>query len=223
MRLGRISSALRLRAVCILIAGAIVVHASEARAEASWATQQATEMTRQGLEHAGLGDSAVGARRLLEAISFDPTYAPAYLALGRLHEASGDFAEAERAYSMGIDHVGRWAEGLRARAKLRAKLGRPLEALADLASAAELDPNDAALLLELEEAYVGQRVLVAALAVARRREVLAGKQGDARAATDARVRVRALALLIGEVDPVIAGARERGFVRSALARHARRR
>ena len=105
----------------------LFARAPAAHAEASWATLQAVEMTRQGREHATHGDTSVGMRRFLEAIKFDPTYAPAYLALGQLHEATGDPAEAERAYSMGIDHVARWADGLRARAKLRSPFAREWE------------------------------------------------------------------------------------------------
>lgn len=205
------------------VVGALASAPGDARAEASWATTQAVELTRQGRDHATRGDAAVGARRFLDAIGFDPTYAPAYLALGRLHEAAGDPAEAERAYSMGIDHVARWAEGLRARAKLRARLGRPAEAVADLEAATEVEPDDPAILAELEEAYVTVRALAAALSVARRRELIAVRQADRGAIAEAHVRVRALTLLVGDADPVVAGARERGLVRSALARRALRR
>lgn len=208
-------------AVCGVLAALLA--ARDGRAEASWATTQAVELTRQGREHATRGEASVGARRFLDAIGFDPTYAPAYLALGRLHEATGDPAEAERAYSMGIDHVARWAEGLRARARLRARLGRVTEAVADLEGAADVDPDDLALLAELEEAYVATRSLAAALAVARRREALAARSVDAAGVAEARLRVRALTLLVGEVDPVAAGGRDRGLVRSALARLAQRR
>ena len=169
MRPPEAATALRFAFALLVAAGVVLGTASDVRAETNWATLQAIEMTRQGSEHAARGDGSVGVRRFLEAIAFDPTYAPAYLALGELHEASGDPAEAERAYSMGIDHVGRWAGGLRARAKLRARSSRLTEAIADLEAAADVEPEDAALLLELEEAYVANRALVAALAVARRR------------------------------------------------------
>jgi tetratricopeptide (TPR) repeat protein len=224
LRLPGIAAARRALALALAASVGLVVGApAQARAETSWATAQAVEMTRQGQEHATHGDASVGARRFLDAINFDPTYAPAYLALGQLYEASGDPVEAERAYSMGIDHVARWADGLRARARLRARLGRPAESVGDLEAAADAAPDDPALLVELEEAYVSTRSLVAALAVARRREALAARHADRGALSDARVRVRALALLVGEVDPVTAGERDRGLVRSALARLARRR
>jgi hypothetical protein len=45
---------------------------------------------------------------------------------------------------------------------------------------------------------------------------VAEAQGDARSAGEARVEVRALAGLVGELDPVTAGASGRGAVRRAL-------
>lgn len=210
-------------ALALLVVAAVFVASGAARAEPSWATVQAAEMTRQGRDNAARGEASVSARRYLDAIAFDPTYAPAYLALGELHEATGDPAEAERAYSVGIDHVPGWTAGLRARARLRARLGRRLEAVRDLEAAASSSPEDGALLVELEEAYVASGALPPALAVARRRAALAAASPDRGAAQDARVRVRALALLVGDVDPVAAGERDRGLVRSALARLARRR
>src|SRR4051794_9308471 len=66
----------------------------------SWATSQAAELPRQGKEHAARGEGATATRRYLDAIGFDATYGPAYLALGALHEQAGDPREAERAYTM---------------------------------------------------------------------------------------------------------------------------
>jgi hypothetical protein len=67
------------------------------------------------------------------------------------------------------------------------------------------------------------RALPAALAVTRRIVDLSDLQRDGRAGAEARVTLRALALLVGSVDPVAAGAAGRGLVRSALALHAKRR
>lgn len=223
--MGRARFARAVRVVAAVAAAGCVLGgaARAARAEESWATAQAAELTRQGREHAAHGDGSVGVHRFLDAIAFDPTYAPAYLALGQVEEAAGDPAEAERAYSMGIDHVARWADGYHARARLRARMRRPLEAVADLQAAVDLEPGNGTYLRELEDAYVAQRSLLAALEVARRREAIASRLGDARELADAHLRARTLGLLVAEVDPVNAGAQERGLVRSALARLARRR
>jgi tetratricopeptide (TPR) repeat protein len=198
--------------------GAGVARADEPAPQAavSWATSQATEMTRQGREHATRGDGLTAAKRYLDAIGFDPTYGPAYLALGGQHEAGGDPREAERAYSMGIDHVPGFAEALLARGRLRARLGRADEAVGDFEAAAAVAPEGIAILKALAGAYVAQKALPAALAVTRRMETMAEAQGDTRAAAEARVGVRALATLVGEVDPVSAGKSGRGVVRRAI-------
>lgn len=173
-------------------------------------------MTRQGREHAARGDGLTAARRYMEAIGFDPTYGPAYLALGGQHEAGGDPREAERAYSMGIDHVSGFAEALLARGRLRARLGRAQEAIGDFEAAAAVAPEGIAILKALAGAYVAQKALPAALAVTRRMAAVAEAQQDARAAAEASVGARALAALVGEADPVSAGRTGRGVVRRAI-------
>src|SRR5262249_15124865 len=69
----------------------------------SWATAQAAQRTKLGREHAAQGEVDAAVRSYLDAIGFDATYGPAYLALGDIQAARGDVAEAERAFSMGID------------------------------------------------------------------------------------------------------------------------
>ena len=189
---------------------------------ASWATTQAIERTRLGRDHAARGDAEAALRAFLDAVSFDATYGPAYLALGAIYEARGDAREAERAFSMGIEHVAGFAEALVARGRLRAHLRRAADAILDLEAAAAIAPGSA-VLRELGDAYIAAGALPAALAVARRRLAAAEAQGDPRAATEARGEVRALAGLVGDLDPVAAGARGRGPVRRALWVASRRR
>jgi len=214
-----------LRRVIAAVVAAIALGAGPAaRAEpVSWATAQAAELTRQAREHAGSGDRATANRRYREAIGFDATYGPAYLGLGALQESAGDAREAERAYALGLEHVGDFAEGHVARGRLRRKLRRLGEAIADFEAAAALRPDDLGILRELSGAYVSTRALPAALATSRRIAALAEARRDARAAAEAKVTIGALALLLAEVDPVAAGAAGRGAVRRALALAARRR
>jgi tetratricopeptide (TPR) repeat protein len=188
-----------------------------------WATTQAAELTRQGKDHAARGNADVALRRLMQALQFDATYGPAYLALGELYERAGDPREGERVYSLGIDHVGRFAEGYLARARLRARQQRTPEAIADLTSAAELMPDDVTVLQRLVTAYVSLSAFPAALAVTRRIESLALDQRDEALASSTHVAARALARLVREVDPVTAGLTARGSLRRALALHADRR
>ncbi|MCC6555249.1 MAG: tetratricopeptide repeat protein [Polyangiaceae bacterium] len=191
--------------------------AAPAPQAAGWATAQAAELTRQGAAHAARGEAEEALGRFLEAIRFDATYGPAYLGLGALHERAGDAREAERVYTMGIDRVSGFAEGLRARAALRRRARRLGEAIVDLEAAAAIRPSDAGLLEELAAAYVAAAALPAALAISRRVESLAAARGDGALQATARARARALSLLVGEVDPVRAGLRGRGAVRRAIA------
>jgi tetratricopeptide (TPR) repeat protein len=217
----RVAAAIRTLVALLTSAVALAALLTSATAAAQetkgWATTQAAELTRQGKEHAANGDVDTAARRFVDAIALDGTYAPAYLALGNLREAGGDAREAERAYSLGIDHVPGFADGYVARAQLRRRHRRLAEALADLEAARALRPDDPAILGDLTSAFIEASALPAALAVARRLEALADDSGSARALAEARQKVRALAILVGEVDPVVAGVSQRGAVRRALA------
>jgi tetratricopeptide (TPR) repeat protein len=204
-----------------LIAGVLLFAAGSARAEGpGWATAQAAELSRQGAAHAAGGRAEEATQRFLEAIRFDATYGPAYLGLGALHERAGDPREAERIYTMGIDHVTGFAAGHRARAALRLRHRRLREAIEDLEAAAALSPDDAAPLQELAGAYVAAGALPAALGVTRRLEALAAARGDSALRGEAHTRARALSLLIDAADPVRAGLYDRGPVRRAIALHA---
>jgi tetratricopeptide (TPR) repeat protein len=189
----------------------------------SWATQQAIERTKSGRAYAARGELGEAIGALMEAVRFDATYAPAYLELGRVYEARGDVGEAERAYAVGIDHVAGFADALAARGKLRARLHRHADAIADFEALTSLEPDVIAAHRALGDAYKAAGALPAALAVARRIAALAEEQGDARAAADARLEARALAALVGEIDPVAAGSSGRGPVRRALWKAMRRR
>lgn len=146
----------------------------------------------------------VAVKRFLEAIEIDVTYGPAYLGLGAARERAGDAVEAERAYSMGIEHVNGFAEGRLARAHLRSGQHRLDEALVDLNAAADLRPEDLDILAKLRAAFITSQALPAALGVARRMIAVATAHADDKALGEARVGARALAALVKELDPVSA-------------------
>jgi tetratricopeptide (TPR) repeat protein len=182
----------------------------------SWATAQAIQRTRLGHQHVTRAEQEAALRAFLDAIGFDATYGPAYLALGEAYEARGDVLEAERALSMGIEHIAGFFEALSRRARLRARLHRSSDAIADFEAALALRPDEQAVLRDLAGVYIAARALPAALAVTRRRRSVAEAQGDQRGAGEARAEATALAWLVGEVDPVTAGGQNRGVVRRAL-------
>ncbi|WP_148313869.1 tetratricopeptide repeat protein [Sorangium cellulosum] len=209
------------RALAFAVAAALLHGAAPARADGvGWATAQAAELTRQAEVRAAAGEADVALSRYLEAVRFDATYGPAYLGLGALYERAGDPSEAERTYTVALDHVRGFVEGYRARAALRAREGRRDEAIADLEAAVALRGDDAGLLQELAAAYVAAGALPAALGVARRLSALAAQAGDPAREAAARTQARALSVLVGEADPVRAGGADRGPVRRALALYA---
>jgi len=208
-----------LAVLAVALTMATLTVSAPARSEqTNWATRQAAQLTQQGNAHVLRGATSEATRRFLEAISLDGTYAPAYLALARLREATGDFAEAERTYSLAIAHIPGFAEALVGRARTRGRLGRRRSALDDLREAARLKPYDLPLLERLATAYVEASALPAALAVTRRMVTLARREGDEGLVRRASVQAAAIEKLVGALDPVQSGRAGRGAVRRAIAR-----
>jgi len=215
----KLRPALAAAALAAATPGALGAVASPARAdEPGWATARAAELTRQGDAHAARGEPDTAAQRYQEALRFDATYGPAYLALGALRERAGEPQAAEEVYARGLERIAGFAEAHRARAALRLRQRRTRAAIEDLEAAEDLRPGDAAILDELARAYVTASAFPAALAATRRLAALATAAGDPARAAEARTRARALSILVGEADPVRAGQTGRGPVRSALAR-----
>jgi tetratricopeptide (TPR) repeat protein len=187
-----------------------------------WASSTATELTRQGREHAERGDDALALRRFADALRLDPSYGPAYLELGAARERMGDFVEAERTYGVAIAHVPNFVAAFRARAALLRRMGESAREIADLEHLTRLAEGPDTL-RALAARYVENRAWPAALATFRRLRALAEQNGDEQLARESTVPVRALAILGAELDPVIAGLGHRDWVRRALASVAKRR
>ena len=158
----------------------------------SWATARARELVRQGDEHRGAGRVALALARYREALEMDATYAPAYLALAELREASGEIEEAERVLALGLDRVPGFWEAKLARARILARAARAREATSVLLSALDDRPDDPVVLGKLLEVAPRAGQLPVALASARRLVALARARGDAAAERDAGLSVVAL-------------------------------
>jgi tetratricopeptide (TPR) repeat protein len=193
-----------------------------AQGSESWPASAAAELTRQGREHASKGDDALAMRRFADAIHLDPSYGAAYLELAAARERAGDFVEAERTYDVAIEHVPNFVAAFRARAALLRRMGEFAREMADLEHLARVTEGPETL-RALGSRYVESKAWPAALATFRRLRALAERSGDEQLIRDSTVQVRALALLCGELDPVVAGSAERGWVRRAVASVARRR
>jgi tetratricopeptide (TPR) repeat protein len=159
--------------------------------------------------------------RYTEALELDPTCAPAYLGLADLRARRGDAREAERVYSVALEHVPDLYVALLGRARVRRVLGEVLEGDLDLEQYLNHDEN----LHEMKKlaGWYGDEGRVAAqLATWRRLYVSVSRLGADRALVrEARTTVRALELLVGPADPVVSPAAD-DSVRRGIARIARR-
>jgi len=186
-----------------------------------WGRASAREHLRRALEHRRRGDAALALMELNEAIRFDPSYGEAYLELASVRESTGDLGEAERVYDTAARIPAVRARAQEGRARVLKSAGRVSEAFRDLESSVELEPTRQRL-ERLVEWYVERRAWPAALVASRR--LLALLDGGPKPERDAaRLKVQALVVLAGEVDPVVAGANVHGgWVRRSLATMARR-
>lgn len=191
--------------------------ADDAPAE-NWATKRARELTDAAEEQQRAGHGDVAAQRFRQAIEIDSTFGRAYLGLGALRVAEGDLVEAERTYSAGLEHIAGFTEGFVGRASVRRRLDKRQGVVSDLESALSFAPTDTKIALELVNAAIRIGNLPFALGVARRAWRIADAAGDAASARDARLSIRALQILIADLDPVGA-ANVDSPVRRAIARH----
>jgi tetratricopeptide (TPR) repeat protein len=164
------------------------------------------DLVRSAKAHEAAGDSDVALRVYNDAVRLDPTCAAAWLGLGNLRAKTGDAAEAERVFDAALTHVPSLPEAIAGRARSRWRLGRGSEAEDDMKEFVERSvPNDphAALagLVELASWYAATNRPPAQLACWRRIAALAHGVDDALEAR-AKTTVRALAIVVGDADPV---------------------
>lgn len=179
----------------------------------------ALDLVRIARAHEAANEDDLALRRYTEALSLDPTCEEAYLGLGHLRARQGDLREAERVYSVALEHL----PGLRAarigRAHVRRALGARTEAIDDLLTGAE---NDPAALRVLATWYGEEGQTPAQLAVWRRIVARAETTQDAALLHEARTTVRALVILVGPADPAAAPATDDKKFRRFVASLARK-
>lgn len=166
------------------------------------------------------GRYADAAAAYTDAIRLDTGDGGALVALGKLRVRLGQLRDAEELFTAAIRFRGHASEAYFERGKLRRAQGREAQAVADLESAANLAPDDAAQGEELAQLYVAHRAWLPALAAWRR--VLAAAP-DASVEKRAKLQVKALIVIAAELDPASADAsRKRSFTRRALSKLAAR-
>ena len=201
-----------LRGVLAALACAAVLSAATPASASS-----ALELVRVARAHEAAREDDLAIRRYMEALALDPTCEEAYLGLGSLRSRRGDLREAERVYSVAIEHVPRLRAARLARAYVRRALGTRAEAIDDLLTGADDDP---AAMRVLAGWYGEEGQTPAQLAVWRRIAARAEAMQDAVLLHEARIMVKALLILVGPADPAATPMDDRGMRRflSSLAR-----
>jgi tetratricopeptide (TPR) repeat protein len=169
-----------------------------------------------GARHEEAGRLAEAAAAYTEAVNLDASNGRALLSLGRLRVRMNDIREAETIFSAATNFSDVAAPAFAERARLRKARGQDSDALLDLENAVALSPEETAWAEELGRWYVARRAWLPALSVYRRLSVdFRGTERE----KEMGLRVRALRILSGELDPVARGrASDYSFVRRALAR-----
>ena len=189
--------------VALTVVLLVVLRATGARASSC------DELVRSAHAQEASGEVDRALRLYTDAITVDPTCAAAYLGLGALRERSLDLREAERVYSVALEHVPTLADAHARRAGVRFRLGLHDDAVAELRALVDAPQGDdasrhnaAAALRQLATWYAEERQLPAQLACWRRLLALAEKVSDEALTRESRTMVRALQLLVGPADPV---------------------
>ncbi len=190
-----------------LLLGTPAVHASSA-----------LDLVRRARAHEAAKEEDLALRRYMEALALDPTCEEAYLGLGDLRARRGDLREADRVYSVALEHLPGLREARRARAYIRRALGLRADAIEDLLHAGD---GDVPALRVLASWYGEDGQTPAQLAVWR----TIAARAEATQATvllhEARTMVKALVILVGPADPAAAPPDNRG-VRRLVATLAKR-
>lgn len=181
----------------------------------SWARRAARNQIERAEGRLRQGDTSLALVDYNDAVRMDPSFGAAYLGLGSVRELLRDWQEADRVYSIAVRLPDSKAEALARRSNVRRALGRDKDAFLDLETAVSESP-DRRWLRILGDWYVERRAWLAALTAWRRFLAEAEREGSSDR-DEARLRVRALAVLAGETDPVLSGGDHPSWIRRSLA------
>jgi len=176
---------------------ALAIAGSHGTASAS----SAMDLVRSARAHEQAHQEELALRRYNEALSLDPSCEEAYLGLGSLRARRGDLREAERVYSVALEHFPQNRPARVARAYVRRALGFNVDAIQDLLGGME---EDTGALRILASWYGEDGQTPAQLSVWRRIAGRAELTNDATLLHEARTMVRALVILVGTADPAAA-------------------
>lgn len=195
-----------------LVVGVVVLGWAKSASASS-----ALDLVESAHRHEKANEDDIALRRYTDALSIDPSCEEAYLGLGALRARRGDLREAERVYSVALEHRPDSKASRVARANVRRGLGAMNDAIADLFANGET--VEAMRTLAKWRGEDGQ--VPAQLAVWRRIAQLAETTNDAGLGREAHTMVKALVLLVGPADPAAAPSDERNQ-RKLIAKLAKR-
>lgn len=157
-----------------------------------------------------------------QAVALDPRCGVATLELAGLRAKLGDYLEAERLFDRAVHFREHAPEAFKARAVMRRRQGQRAAALSDLGAAVAMRPDDIESVRLLADWFIEERVWPAALAQCRALVRLLTETERNAELAQAELRVRALAIMAAETDPVAEGARSENWVRRSLSKLAQR-
>jgi len=202
-RLGIHSRMRRIFLFSLAIPWFAMVNLTERAAMAQSHGSAAEELVREARSQEAAGEDQRALRSYTDALALDPTCGEGYLGLASLRLRLGDPREAERVYSVSLDHVPDLHAAFLGRARARRTIGKGPEAAQDLEIYAAKEDNPRAL-RELARWYAEDGRPLAQLATWRRLYALASAREDAALIGEARTMVRALQIVVHPVDPVSA-------------------
>ncbi len=198
---------------------ALLAGASTARAQDQDRRARATELAALGSRFASAGDRVSARAYLRDAITADPSYADAYVALGELELAREAWRDAEATFRVGLVRARPNARLWIGLARALVGMGAADDAESVLAQAdAQLRDDPELLAFRAEQAESRGRWSLA-LAITRRSATLAERAGEIDRARELRARARALSVLVGDLDPVRHPGPDAPTLRTLLAGH----
>ncbi|MBN8615419.1 MAG: hypothetical protein J0L92_32790 [Deltaproteobacteria bacterium] len=178
---------------------------------------RAAELSALAHRFAEAGDRVSARAYYRDAISADPSYADAYVALGELELGRDAYRDAEATFRVGLVRAGSDARLWIGLARALTGLGAPDDADSVLAQADAQLPDDLALLAFRAEHAEQRGRWSLALSITRRLAEIAARDADHDREDALRARARALELLVGELDPVRSAPSAASRVRRLLA------
>ena len=178
---------------------------------------RAAQLAVLGDRFAQAGDRVSARAYFRDAITADPSFTDAYASLGELELAREAYRDAEATFRVGLVRASPNARLWIGLARALDGLGAAADADAVLAQAeAQLREDPELLAFRADRAEQRGRWSLA-LALTRRLALRAARAGEADRAAALRARARALAVLVGELDPVRVPSAQPSRVRQLLA------